>query len=132
MNDQPIKPPAKDHPDDKVRALLEAGIETLPFGGSVTRVVEELLPTRAQKERESWEKAISERVNLHSNRFQELLSLTGTTSLNTQTKNECARDLAFLAFWNDGMRGPLERIAFADGTQAELEQISSLLRGLRS
>jgi hypothetical protein len=130
-----INPPAKGHPDDKVRGVVEAGLGAVPFGGSVVRLVKELLPTQADTARARWEIVISKRTNENSERIKELISLTQKTNNPNpaaQALGDCARDLALLAFWNDGMRGPLERIASGAGGRDELQQVSSLLEDSES
>lgn len=100
---EPIKPPAKDHPDDKVRALVEAGVGMVPGGGSVTRLVGELLPTQAQKARGNWESAVSERTNENTDRLDQhdqLLTPKATlTGVTVQLVTALAKGPG------DGMRG---------------------------
>ena len=107
MSDQekkePMKPPAKDHPDDKVRAFVEAGVGTIPGGGSITRLVGELLPTQAQKARGNWEITISERTNENTDRLDQhdrLLTPKATLSgVSAQLVTALAQEPG------DGMRG---------------------------
>ncbi|WP_245334844.1 hypothetical protein [Bradyrhizobium mercantei] len=72
-NDQedrkPIKPPEKNHPDDKVRSFIEAVAGEIPLGGVVVKLAGELIPSQAQKARTDWEVTISERTNEHSERL---------------------------------------------------------------
>jgi hypothetical protein len=79
---RPIKPPEKNHPDDKVRTVIEAAIGVVPGGGSIAKLAGDLIPTRAQKARGAWEGAISERTNEHSERLdQHAQALAPTTAL---------------------------------------------------
>lgn len=76
MNDdedarKPIKPPAKDHPDDKVWAFVEAGVGMVPGGSGITRLVGEFIPTQAQKARGVWENTISARTNQNTGRLDQ-------------------------------------------------------------
>ncbi|TWB93201.1 hypothetical protein FBZ93_111240 [Bradyrhizobium macuxiense] len=87
MNDdledrKPIKPPERNHPDDKVRSFIEAVAGEVPLGGAVVKLAGELIPTQAQKARTDWEGAISERTNEHSERLdQHAQMLAPTTTL---------------------------------------------------
>jgi hypothetical protein len=67
----PIKPPAKDHPDDRARVPLEAAIALIPGGSSLSKLIGEFFPTRAQKSRGRWEVAISARSNEHTERLDQ-------------------------------------------------------------
>jgi len=127
-----IRPPAKGHPDDKARAAIETMVSVVPGSGTLTRVLKEMLPTQGEKARHHWEAAISERTNQNTARINELTALAHMAELKDQMTADCARDLCYLAFWNDGIRGPLEKIASAGGGRPELDQISSLLEDSES
>lgn len=101
----PITPPSNDQPADKVRAVIEAGVEAVPLvGGSLNRLAEEFLPTQAAKARTAWEGAISDRTNEHTTRLDrhdDLLSpKTTLTGLPAELAVALAREPG------DGMRGP--------------------------
>lgn len=66
-----LKPPSNDHPDDKVRALVEAGIDLVPLGSSVSRLASELFPKQAEMQRRQWEGEITDRTNEHAGRLDE-------------------------------------------------------------
>ncbi|WP_193395275.1 hypothetical protein [Bradyrhizobium pachyrhizi] len=66
---KPIKPPEQNHPDNRVRSLVEALAGEVPLGGMVVKLAGDLVPTPAQKARTEWEGAISERTNEHSERL---------------------------------------------------------------
>jgi hypothetical protein len=104
QNDRrPIKPPEKNHPDDKVRTVAEAAIGVIPGGGSIVKLAGDLIPTRAQKARGAWEGAISERTNEHSERLnQHAQALAPTTTL-SGTSVDLAVALARAP--GDGMAG---------------------------
>lgn len=63
----PIEPPDRNQPTDRVRTVATAlaGL-VLPGGGFVTTLIDDLVPTGAEKERERWEDDISARTNQHS------------------------------------------------------------------
>jgi hypothetical protein len=126
----PLRPPAKGHPDDKGRTAIELMVSAVPFGGTLTRVVKEMLPTQGDKARQLWEAAITERTNQHSGRIKQLRALGALVekaNLTDEAMANCARDLSYLVFWNDGIRTPLETIASGGGGRGEHEQISRLL-----
>lgn len=66
-----LKPPSHDHPDDKVRALVEVGVDLIPLGSSVTRLASELFPKQAEKQRRQWEIAVTDRTNEHTGHLDE-------------------------------------------------------------
>jgi hypothetical protein len=65
----PIKPPAKDHPDDRARAPLEAALSIIPGMSGVLKLIGEWFPTQAQKSRGKWEGAVTARTNEHAERL---------------------------------------------------------------
>ncbi|MEZ2142246.1 hypothetical protein AAE026_08060 [Bradyrhizobium sp. DN5] len=73
---KPIKPPVKNHPDEKVRSFVEAVASEVPLGGMVVKLAGDLVPTQAQKARTEWEGAISERTNEHSERLDRHAQMT--------------------------------------------------------
>jgi hypothetical protein len=98
-----IKPPVNNHPDDKVRALVEAGVGVIPGGGSVTRLVADLLPTQAQKARSEWEITISDRTNENTDLLEQHAQLLTPTSTVTGVAAQLVTALAQES--GDGMRG---------------------------
>jgi hypothetical protein len=79
----PIRPPTKDHPDDRARVPLEAALGIIPGMSSVLKLIGAWLPTRAQKSRGKWEATISVRTNEHADRLDEHdEALNTTTTLN--------------------------------------------------
>lgn len=66
-----LKPPSHDHPDDKIRAVVEAGIDLVPLGSTVTRLAGELFPKQAEKQRQKWEVDVTGRTNEHTDRLDE-------------------------------------------------------------
>jgi hypothetical protein len=80
--DPPIKPPEKDHPDDRARVPLEAALGLIPGMGGVLKLIGEWFPTRAQKSRGKWEGAITDQTNEHSDRLDDHdQALNPTTTL---------------------------------------------------
>lgn len=72
MNKQPpIKPPAKDHPDDRARVPLEAALSVIPAMSGLLKLIAEWFPTQAQKSRGKWEGAVTARTNEHADRLDE-------------------------------------------------------------
>jgi hypothetical protein len=66
---QPIKPPAKDHPDDRARIPLEAALSVIPGMSGLLKLIGEWFPTQAQKSRGKWEGALTARTNEHAERL---------------------------------------------------------------
>lgn len=121
-----IEPPRRGHPDDKLRNVVEAGASLVPMGSAVVKLVNDMLPTQSEKARRAWEELISQRMNEDQDRFDELELLIAASTPDEQGTHVLA-DLAFLAFWNDGMRGPLEKLASGGGGATELAEIARLL-----
>lgn len=98
-----LKPPLYDHPDDKLRAIAEAGIQLIPLGDSILRLVGEFAPTQTEKQRRRWETDVTSSVNDHASRIAEhdkiispKITITGV----------CAKLIVALATApGDGMRG---------------------------
>jgi len=65
----PMKPPAKDHPDDRARVPLEAALSLIPGMSSVFKLINERFPTQAQKSRSQWEGAVTAQTNDHTERL---------------------------------------------------------------
>jgi hypothetical protein len=65
----PIKPPAKDHPDDRARVPLEAALSLIPGVSSLFKLINEWFPTQAQKSRSKWEGTVTTRTNEHTERL---------------------------------------------------------------
>lgn len=106
-NDQddrrPIKPPEKNHPDDKVRTVVEAALGVVPGGGSIAKLAGDLIPTRAQKARGEWEVTISERTNENSERLDQHAQVLAPTTTLTGVSSDLAVALARAP--GDGMAG---------------------------
>ncbi len=123
MADEPdckktIKTPEKNHPDDKVRNALQAAVDAVPFGGMVNRLLDDLIPTKAQTAKDAWEGAISERANDHSERLDRHEQLiAGKLTLRGVAK-ELAVALARAP--GEGMRGG----------GLEVDQLCALLPGV--
>jgi hypothetical protein len=66
---EPIKPPEKNHPDDKVRTVVEAAVSVIPGGSGITKLMGDLAPTQAQKARGKWEHKVSDRTNENTDRL---------------------------------------------------------------
>jgi hypothetical protein len=105
---EPISPPAKDHPDDKVRAFIEAGVGAVPLGGAVTRLVAELLPTQGQKARNVWEHSVSERTNENTARIDKHADLLSPKSSLSGVTAQLVTALARKP--GDGMRGSAQTL----------------------
>jgi len=60
----PQEPPA-----DRVRTVVSAVAQLAPAGGFLTALVDDIIPTGAERERRVWEGAISKRTNEHSERL---------------------------------------------------------------
>jgi hypothetical protein len=108
MGDNPagkktIKAPERAHPDDKVRTTLQAAVDAAPLGGTINRLLDELIPTKAQKARETWEGEISERTNEHSERLDRHEKLITRKVTLAGVARQLAIALALVP--SDGMRG---------------------------
>jgi hypothetical protein len=104
MSDRrPIKLPEKNHPDDKVRTVIEAAVSVIPGGSGIAKLMGDLAPTQSQKARGKWEQAVSERTNENTDRLDNHDHLlTPKTTLDGG-----AVQLAVAMAWEpgDGMRG---------------------------
>ncbi|MCP1850277.1 MULTISPECIES: hypothetical protein [unclassified Bradyrhizobium] len=100
---EPITPPEKNHPDDKVRSIVEAVASEVPLGGMVVKLAGDLVPTRAQKARNEWEGAISERTNEHSERLDRHAQMLAPSTRLSGTSVDLAVALARAP--GDGMAG---------------------------
>jgi hypothetical protein len=65
----PIKPPTKDHPDDRARVPLEAALSIIPGMSGALKLLGEWFPTQAQTSRGKWEGAVTARTNDHAERL---------------------------------------------------------------
>jgi hypothetical protein len=100
----PIVPPAKGHPDDKLRTVAEAAAAAVPFGSSVAKLVGEFVPTQAQKARSEWEGDISARTNEHTNRLDQHEEAIAPRR-ESLTEVAAALAVALAREPGDGMRG---------------------------
>lgn len=98
-----IKPPEKNHPDDKVRTVVEAALGVVPGGGSIAKLAADLIPTQAQKARSKWEGAISERTNVNTERLDQHAQVLAPTITLTGASVDLAVALARAP--GDGMAG---------------------------
>ncbi len=70
MSDRrPIKLPEKNHPDDKVRTVIEAAVSVIPGGSGIAKLMGDLARSSSQKARGKWEQAVSERTNENTDRL---------------------------------------------------------------
>jgi hypothetical protein len=99
----PIKPPAKDHPDDRARVPLEAALSIIPGMSGVLKLIGEWFPTQAQKSRGKWEGAVTARTNEHAERLDEHDQALNPTTTLTGVAVQLAVALARAP--GDGMAG---------------------------
>jgi hypothetical protein len=99
----PIKPPAKDHPDDRARVPLEAALSIIPGMSGVLKLIGEWFPTQAQKSRGKWEGAVTARTNEHAERLDEHHQALNPTTTLTGVAVQLAVALARAP--GDGMAG---------------------------
>jgi hypothetical protein len=99
----PIKPPAKDHPDDRARVPLEAALSLIPGMSALLKLIAEWFPTQAQKSRGKWEGAITTRTNEHAERLDEHDQALNPTTQLTGVAVQLAVALARAP--GDGMAG---------------------------
>jgi hypothetical protein len=105
----PIKPPAKDHPDDRARVPLEAALSIIPGMSGVLKLFNEWFPTQAQKSRGNWEGAITARANDHAERLDEHDQALNPTTTLTGLAVQLAVALARAP--GNGMTGPRRTLA---------------------
>lgn len=99
----PIKPPAKDYPDDRARVPLEAALSIIPGMSGVLKLIGEWFPTQAQKSRGKWEGAVTARTNEHAERLDEHDQALNPTTTLTGVAVQLAVALARAP--GDGMAG---------------------------
>jgi len=65
----PIAPPAQHQVRDMGRSVAEGIVELVPGGGIVTGLLRSKLPSQSERNRDDWERAVSERSNEHDDRL---------------------------------------------------------------
>jgi hypothetical protein len=91
---KPIVAPVADKKRESVRAVEEATAELVPGGSFVTNILQVALPPESEKDREKWQKAISERTNKNTDRLDEHERLLNPTMTLMGTAAQLAVGLA--------------------------------------
>src|SRR5436190_1324872 len=92
----PIKAPEPNVKRQGFRAILEAITQFEPFSGALARLYQWTYPPKAEKDRDAWQHAVSDRTNENSerlNQHEELISPRATfTGTNARLIEALSRD----------------------------------------
>ena len=71
---RPLKPPERDGKAEKTRAAINAAIQAIPLGGSLSTIGDAVVPPKSTLEREAWENRATDRINENTDRLDEVVT----------------------------------------------------------